>query len=561
MKLTILLIFSMFASLSFARDDDGGWTSAGGGEFIVDRHNPWFLGDGPVSWCISHGGKDNFSLSKEDSKIEIERGIESLLSQLKPIYKSILGVVYNQYNNGTFEASYAQDANRYSLNYVYKENCSDDVDLVYILGDINHKYAKSLLKKHGEEKFRRMAGIAIRTSYDPTQFRAKGFIYIAADKGPLSYSETRNVYINSSTIWDNIKKVDPNLRADRFLHPNIKLKKSAYGPLVAVAAHEFGHTLGYQHSRDWFFSGQDSWASEMNSTYQIPFYVWEKPIQIMDQDLPSVVIGNGFIPKTAFFESVGVIRDSLEVIKDKDTRIMWTLKSVDKERLKHAPFINKFYNEYLMKLHASLSEPKASDFLYFSMLFRGMNSNKPSGFGVLVGNYELHRCPWARYSRDEPSTEPLRRQQECMDNIASIEKDPFIFKSVYETKLDWYGIKRTPKSYLTFRFKGTHLEGGIVGYPGTNTRGYEYIKPKKIETNMQIPMIAQADSEIRGEMLLDNGEEKKKVAFTMVLTKSFTHESFLVMQDPVTTMFVKFTLGNKIEQTHDLSFPKHPFAD
>ena len=47
---------------------DGGWSSSGGGEFLINKNNPWFLGDKEVSWCINHGGPSNFSLPLEESK-------------------------------------------------------------------------------------------------------------------------------------------------------------------------------------------------------------------------------------------------------------------------------------------------------------------------------------------------------------------------------------------------------------------------------------------------------------------------------------------------------------
>ena len=33
---------------AFAKGDDGGWSSSGGGEYIISENNPWFMGKAPV---------------------------------------------------------------------------------------------------------------------------------------------------------------------------------------------------------------------------------------------------------------------------------------------------------------------------------------------------------------------------------------------------------------------------------------------------------------------------------------------------------------------------------
>ena len=73
---------------------DGGWSSSGGGEFIYDRHNPWFMGNEPVKWCINHGGNSNFSLAETDAKSSIEYVLQVFSEQLSYVQDTNINNVY-----------------------------------------------------------------------------------------------------------------------------------------------------------------------------------------------------------------------------------------------------------------------------------------------------------------------------------------------------------------------------------------------------------------------------------------------------------------------------------
>ena len=106
-----------------------------------------------------------------------------------------------------------------------------------------------------------MAGTAIRTKYSIKSAHAKGFIYIAADKGELQYAGKRNKTYKSETIWNFKNLLKPNTPfPKKTLHwsfyrmltdkSNLVLKDHVVGPLLPVLVHELGHTMGVQHNND-----------------------------------------------------------------------------------------------------------------------------------------------------------------------------------------------------------------------------------------------------------------------------------------------------------------------
>jgi hypothetical protein len=266
---------------ALSSEEDGGWVWAGGGEHIVNQHNPWFMGPTPVKYCIDHGGDELFSLSKERSKITVANAINNLTDQLKSINKHdgyYLGNTINVSNVlkcGVFVSdsrsfinwgrsckAATEDAAPNTMymsdRFIYTNNC-ENADLEIILGNINNPKIQKLKNNIGTTNFQRIAGVSIRTHYSEDSLRGKGFIYIAADKGSLQYSGDRSKKIMSDNIW-NIKQQIPeqalfpdNIEGLTEVTSNatylgFKLQRYVVGPLEPIMVHELGHIFGFVHN-------------------------------------------------------------------------------------------------------------------------------------------------------------------------------------------------------------------------------------------------------------------------------------------------------------------------
>lgn len=308
-KISILFLSLGIISLSANARSGDGWSSSGGGEYIIDKNNPWFMGRMPVRWCVNHGGVQNFSLPEKLSKVEVEKGIMRIVNQLKLVeenrtdfadnenYSDFIikkcGVELDKETGNFIQNCGFNSANILfiSTNYEYVEKCKD-AELEVILGNVDDSKVKNLISDLGVEKFRRMAGVAIRTSYDRETLRGKGFIYIAADLGKYSYTGSRAIRFKGNSIWDfhtklNDKAAIPNNVVSSFFmyHPKEwSLKNATLSALQPVVAHEFGHVVGLQHN-----TNRD----------------------LMDADYPAEVLKNGLVFYGNLIRDANVISNSM----------------------------------------------------------------------------------------------------------------------------------------------------------------------------------------------------------------------------------------------------------
>ncbi len=311
MRLLLLCLLLSNLVSPLAKGAAGGWSSVGG-EYIVTKNNPWFMGDQPVTWCIDHGGNQQFSLPLEQAKAEIEAAINTLVLPLRDINNNPTSIKLPSGGDGTLykkwgvtkvesEDSFSwqkvcdqtkecatssnispKDVLKISDSYEYSESCND-ADIIFILGNIEHPLITTFREKVGDQQFKKLAAVTVRTEYNIAKLRGKGFIYIAADKGSLQYSGEISRKFNGDTIWNKHQKLDPSLPLPCFATPlslnmnskDLKLKSQTLGPLKPVVTHELGHVLGIGHNH--FGEG----FSDNNIT------------SIMNEDYPAKVIAQG----------------------------------------------------------------------------------------------------------------------------------------------------------------------------------------------------------------------------------------------------------------------------
>ena len=268
--LLFAITFFSLITTGFTEDDDGGWSSSGGGNFIITQHNPWFMGWVPVKWCIDHGGKDNFSLSENLAKIEIERAILQISSQLRRTNDSDSSIprrrngfawgncgvrwTNTQHNYFSWEQDCVDnwtssrgnpDMKMISDNFEYVSECKN-AELEFILGNSRNRKVKKLKKLMGKNNFLNIVATAMRTSYDISSLRGKGFIYVASDIGKNRYKGIRGNYSPKESgafwnIWENIPFRMP-LPSDLDLWYDFKdldlekyfLRDHSLGPLAPV---------------------------------------------------------------------------------------------------------------------------------------------------------------------------------------------------------------------------------------------------------------------------------------------------------------------------------------
>jgi len=320
-KLLILLFsYSVFAS---------GWSSSGGGLLITNENNPWFMGEDVVNWCIDHGGSRQFSLNLNESKVEIEKGILALVTQLKisnsnstiirdpiafwndkSIFYRTCGIKKVNENGKDYfskACGFTSDRILPSVNFQFVENCQN-ADLEIILGNQNNPKVQELINKIGLDAFQKIVGVTVRTEYSEKAMRAKGFIYIASDIGKNQYKGTRSLFFRNLKIWNGHKKINEKTKLPENLSANfdiknikINLKNEVVSPLLPVFTHEFGHILGFQHNH-------------FNN--------------LMDEDYPAEVVKNGVEFNGAFKRKSKIISAGLNEGRiEKTIGFEWNHKS------------------------------------------------------------------------------------------------------------------------------------------------------------------------------------------------------------------------------------------
>lgn len=205
MKYFIILL-SLFVSSPAAW---AAWAS-GGGQIHGDDHNPWFLENTTtVSYCIDID-EEHFGVTKAEAGRQVKAAIDDWLSVLMEsdddYYQLNTLIPFGQIRLGT--QTFRQ----------YPCFGGRDIDLRFQLGQLTDEQGK--LFSNPKEYI----GIAVRTDYDKSALRGKGFIYLAPVTGPLTPNHQR-------------------------LHPHAWTKEQSLA-LKMVLRHELGHVFGIEHQLD-----------------------------------------------------------------------------------------------------------------------------------------------------------------------------------------------------------------------------------------------------------------------------------------------------------------------
>jgi hypothetical protein len=201
-----LFISALFFSCPSAFSASGGWSSGGGG-LATDEENPWFLGEAPISYCVTIAS--GFPLSKE----LVSREIQGAFSQWKNVFQTY--GIYKKSLPGQFKDGIPRAVAVDATEIAY---CDDPAhQLEFKIGVVD-----SDVSHHFETQSKDVIGLAQRQEYDHVTFRTGGFVWIAPDA--WIDSQELKLPVSSFPVWEG---------------------KSTR--LRSILLHEIGHVLGFPH--------------------------------------------------------------------------------------------------------------------------------------------------------------------------------------------------------------------------------------------------------------------------------------------------------------------------
>lgn len=152
----------ILACLGLSSSSYAGWNS-GGGELIRDQSNPWFLENTEeVHYCVQLD-EEHFHQRREVVEEKIQRAFEYWRSEFSRALYEVKGDIETKIAKQCFVLS----------------PCTADVAITFQMGFLT---AQQLAKIPNPRQF---VSMAVRESYDTKNLVGKGFVYLAADSGPL----------------------------------------------------------------------------------------------------------------------------------------------------------------------------------------------------------------------------------------------------------------------------------------------------------------------------------------------------------------------------------------
>lgn len=177
-----------------------GWTSTGG-SLIQDKNNPWFLKDvETVSYCIVADSK-NFDASIDVIDQAIERAV--------------------RYWREEFAVAPSQQF-KFSIPKFIRSDCSDKTDVAFRFGVLPENMTAKDREYLGDTT--QFVSLAVRTEYDSSSMRGRGFVYVSPRQGPLGY-------VHGTDDADGLPWA-----------------YGESGQLIKVLIHEVGHIFGITHT-------------------------------------------------------------------------------------------------------------------------------------------------------------------------------------------------------------------------------------------------------------------------------------------------------------------------
>lgn len=177
------------------------WAS-GGGELIQDSENPWFIQNTKtVKYCTQYD-PDHYHQTPEITEDLLEKAIAFWKEEFR-------------HGQTIFEPKITVATQDF-----VKVPCTRDlkqVDIVFQFGFLDEEQQTYVKNPN------RYAALAIRTDYDKVNLRGKGFVYIAADSGPMKFQGENTV----ENPW------------------NVNDGALLYWTMV----HELGHVFGLSHTK------------------------------------------------------------------------------------------------------------------------------------------------------------------------------------------------------------------------------------------------------------------------------------------------------------------------
>jgi hypothetical protein len=185
--LAVLASVLLLPYLPLASAGDGGGMTSGGGGYKTTASNPWFVGEKPVSYCVSISRE--FSASPGFAELQLRRALDDWIRTIRAL------------NPGKLTTQFVL------------EGCQGTTELRFLLG-VTEPSVQEALRPSVQE----VVGLAHQTSFDQETGRARGFVWLVPDRGPRRHPRQAG-----EDIW------------------------SRGNHLFNVLLHELGHVFGVSH--------------------------------------------------------------------------------------------------------------------------------------------------------------------------------------------------------------------------------------------------------------------------------------------------------------------------
>jgi hypothetical protein len=227
MKVSMKVLILAALLLTFAQSSFAGGMSGGGGEIIDDMHNPWFVENTKsVTYCIKI---DTSSVSADPATIEM--AVDTAISDWTHIFSE-------------YQTHHPDTPLKLATQTWVKVDCGKPVDVAFQFGwgTLSPDQIADLSEEGHPQKY---IAVAWRDSYDQTQLKGRGFVYVGSDFGPYAFS----------------RGPDP-----------VKLPWQHSGLIYLELIHELGHVFGLPHLSSRILDVNTRW--------------------VMSEWFPEVILGN-----------------------------------------------------------------------------------------------------------------------------------------------------------------------------------------------------------------------------------------------------------------------------